>query len=473
MSKVVREAIDNLNAVVTVTLEKSDYEQQFDQELQKVRKTAALKGFRKGKMPTSVLRKMYGKSLLADVVNERLSKELFGYISDEKLEILGQPLPSKDQPYIDFDTKDLNDFIFKFDVGLSPQFEIQGLTQDTIFERYQVEMSDEMLDEELNNYRKRLGERKEVEENIQAGDFVKFAAKAVDSDFTSEFGLMIDEIDNQAFKDELFTKKIGDTLSANIYEWFNEPDEHYIRHYLLNLEHEDNDTQVGQEFELTIQEATRQEIAELNQEFFDRAFGPDVVSSEEEAREALRKDASQFYDKQADALLFRDFQDRLMEQNTQELPEEFLKRWLKVSNEKVDPTLIERDFPAFAKNLQWTLIRNKLARQFDIQISEEEVVEGFKNKVRQYFGNYGNEELINSTAQRLLDDEKQFNEMYEDLLIDRLHGAIASEVTIHPKPISREEFTKVLEEARAAAQAAQPEVIEMDGVEEQEQVSEL
>lgn len=468
MSKIVREDIDNLNAVVTVTLEKSDYEEQFDQELLKFRKQAAMKGFRKGKTPASMVRKMYGKGVLADIVNNLLSKELYGYLNDEKLEILGQPLPSADQPYIDFDTKELNDFVFKFDLGLSPQFEVQGLTQDAVFGRYQVEMSDEAVQKELDDYRKRLGERKEVTDEIKEGDFVKFAAKSVAGDFQTEFGIMVDEIENQAFKDELFTKKIGDTIRTNIYNWFSEPDEHYIRHHLLNLEHEDHDTQIGQEFDLTLTEATRQEEQELNQEFFDKAFGPGAVSTEEEAKELLRKDATQFFDKQANALLFRDFQDHLMEKNTLQLPAEFLLRWLKVSNEKVAPELIERDYPAFAKNLQWTLIRNKLGKQFEIQISEEEIIEAFKNRVRSYFGGYGNEEMINATAQRLLEDEKQFNEMYEDLLVDRLHEEIEKVVTIHPKIVDREAFNKVMEEARASAQAAQVQHISMDGEEEEE-----
>lgn len=462
MPKIVREDIDNLNTVVTLTLEKSDYESQFDQELQKFRKQAALKGFRKGKTPANVLRKMYGKGVLADLINNMLGKELSGYISEEKLNVLGQPLPSEDQPFIEFDTKELKDFVFKFDLGLAPDFEVQGLNPDATFERYQIEMSDEAAQEELDNYRKRLGERKEVTDQLQAGDFVKFSAKAVEGEFETELGIMVDEIENQAFKEELFTKKIGDSLTANVNDWFNEPDEHYIRHHLLNLDHEDHDTQVG-ELELTITEATRQETAELNQEFFDKAFGEGTVSNEEEAKEMLRKDAAQFYDKQANALLFRDFQEYLMEKNELKLPEEFLKRWLKASNENLDETLIERDYPAFSKNLQWTLLRNKLGRQFDIQIKEEEIVEGFKNRVRQYFGNYGNDELINATAQRLLEDEKQFNEMYEDLLVDRLHEEIEKVVTVNPKPIDREAFNKVLEEAREAARAAQMQNVEVDG----------
>ena len=152
-----------------------------------------------------------------------------------------------------------------------------------------------------------------------------------------------------------------------------------------------------------------------------------------------------------------------MEKNELQLPEEFLKRWLKASNENLDETLIERDYPAFAKNLQWTLLRNKLGRQFDIQIKEEEITEGFKNRVRQYSGTYGNEEMINATAQRLLEDEKQFNEMYEDLLVDRLQEEIEKAVTINPKPIDREAFNKVLEEAREAARAAQMQNVEVDG----------
>lgn len=461
MSKIVREDIDALNTTLTITIEKEDYEQQFEEELQKYRKNVALKGFRKGKTPANVLRKMYGRSVLGEVINNVLNRELFTYIEEQNLETLGQPLPSKDQNYVDFDVKNLEDYEFKFDIGLAPDFELNGISPDDKYERYEVEVPESVLDEDLMNLRRRVGERVQVEENIQEGDFVKFEAKELDGGSVKEggletdFGIMVNEIENEDFKASLFTKKVGDTIKANVYELFDEPDDHYIRHHLLKLDHEDHDTEVGQEFELTLVEATRNEPADLNQEFFDKAFGEGKVTSEEEAKDLIREDAKQFYSKQADALLFRDIQERLMEVNDIPLPDDFLKRWLKANNEKLTDEVIEKEYDIFAKNWKWTLLRTKLAKKFEVEITEQDIREGFAQRVRDYFGGYGNEELVNATVDRLMQDQKQVNDIYEELLIDKLSYAITGVVTVVPKPIDREAFMDVLDEARARAKAEQ------------------
>ncbi|MDX1942432.1 MAG: trigger factor [Saprospiraceae bacterium] len=461
MPKIEKEAIDALNATVTVTIEKEDYEAQFEEELQKYRKNVSLKGFRKGKTPANVLRKMYGKSVLAEVIDKMVQKEIFGYIEDQKIEILGQPLPSEDNIPNDLDVKDLQDFVFKFDLGIAPQFELKGISPEDTYERYAVEIPANLVEEDFAGLRARMGERVSAEGNIQEGDFVKFDAKELAGDALKEGGLEtnfeipMNEIQNESFKAELFTKKIGDTLRANIYELFNEPDEHYIRHHLLKLDHDDHDTQIGQEFELTIAEASRYEASELNQDFFDKAFGPGKVSNEEEAKAEIRKDIEVFYNKQADALLFRDIQERLMEVNELPLPDGFLKRWLKAANEKLSDEMIERDYETFAKNLKWTLLKNKLSRHFDIDISEQDIRESFAQRVREYFGSYGMPDLVDAAVDRLMKDQKQINEVYEDLLVDKLHEAITGIVTLVPKPIEREAFMGVLEEARAKARVEQ------------------
>lgn len=461
MSKIVREDIDALNTTLTITIEKEDYEQQFEEELQKYRKNVALKGFRKGKTPTNVLRKMYGRSVLGEVISNLLNRELFKYIEEHNMEVLGQPLPAEDQGYIDFDTKTLEAYQFKYHLGLAPDFELNGISPDDKYERYEVEVPESVLDEDLMNLRKRVGERTQVEENIQEGDFVKFEAKELESGSVKEggletdFGIMINEIENETFKAELFTKKVGDKIKANVYELFNEPDDHYIRHHLLKLDHDDHDTEVGQEFELTLVEATRNEPAELNQEFFDKAFGEGKVTTEGEAKDLIREDAKQFYSKQADTLLFRDIQERLMEVNDIPLPDNFLKRWLKANNEKLTDEVIEKEYDIFAKNWKWTLLRTKIAKKFEVEIAEQDIREGFAQRVRDYFGGYGNEELINATVDRLMQDQKQVNDIYEEVLVDRLSDAITGVVTIVPKPVDREDFMNILDEARAKARAEQ------------------
>ncbi|MCB0586072.1 MAG: trigger factor [Phaeodactylibacter sp.] len=462
MPKVVREDIDNLNAVLTVTLEKKDYEPKFNSELSKYRKQAHMKGFRKGKTPVSVLKKMYGKSVLADVINEMLQKELYDYLNNEDMKILGQPLPADDQPPIDFELRELHDYTFKFDLGLAPEFEVEGVSPESTFGKIEVEVTDEMIDEELDAARKRHGERQFVEDEIRENDMVKLLAKELDGvevkedGVESEFSLLASAISDENAKKQLLNGKKGDTFRFDLFELEEDKDEAYVRKYFLNLS-DDDEREVGREYEVTVEEVSRIVPAELNQEFFDKFFGEGKVSSEEEAREQIREQIEKFYNGQSEALLFRDIQDKLMEINELPLPEDFLKRWMKATNEKLTDEVIEKEYGAFSKNLQWSLIRSKLVKRFDIQVGKEEVLETLKNRVRSYFGGVapGMEHIIDSTAARLMEDEKQVEQAYDEVLSDKLYEAIADEVNVEVNKASLEEFEAEVAKAREASAAAQ------------------
>ncbi|MCB9302256.1 MAG: trigger factor [Lewinellaceae bacterium] len=466
MPKVVREDIDNLNSVLTVTIEKDDYASRFDSELSKYRKQAHMKGFRKGKTPASVLKKMYGRGVLADVINDLLQKELYDYLSKEDIKILGQPLPSDSQAPIDFDVRELQEYVFKFDLGLAPEFEVQGIDKSSTYRKLQVEITDEMVEEDLKAARQRHGERLLVEEDIQENDILKLSARELENGqpkeggVESEFSLLVRSIANEPARKELLSKKKGDTLSLDLFELESDKDEKYIRRYFLNLD-EDDQREVGREYEVAINEVSRIEPAELNQEFFDKYFGPGQVSNEEEARAKVREYMEKHYGAQAEGLLYRDIQEGLMEKNALELPEAFLKRWMKAANENVSDEIIEREFPEFVKNLQWSLIRSKLARQFDIKVEKEELLENFKDRVRNYFGGGGMgnmpdmEGLITNTAQRLMEDEKQREQAFEEILADKLYHAIVEVVSVEPDQLPLEAFEAEVAKAREAVQAKQ------------------
>lgn len=465
MPKVEHENIDNLNAVLTVTLEKSDYEPKFKTELNKYRKQANMKGFRKGKTPASVLKKMYGKGVLADVINEMLQKELYDYLTDNDIKILGQPLPSADQEPQDFDLKTFQDYVFKFDLGLAPDFEVQGADEHTTFEKMVVEPSEEMIDEDLQAARKRNGERKAVEDTIQENDMVKLEVAELDGDalkadgITSEFSLLIGNNTNEELKQTLEEKKQGDKLKIDILNVENGRDEDYARRYYLSLdedegdENEDAEKAFNNEFEATIVEVTRIAPAEMDQEFFDQTFGEGEVTSEAEARDKIREQIKGFYNSQAEALMSRDIQEKLLELNPMAFPEAFLKRWMQANNEEVDEETIEAEYDNFEKNLQWSLIRNKLVEQFEIEVNNDDIVEAARRRIRQYFGGQsmpGMEQIVDSTAQRILQDQKQVEQLYEEVLTDRTFEVLIEKVNVEEKSVSLEEF----EEAVKAAQAA-------------------
>ncbi len=461
MPTVVREDGDQLTAVLTVTIPVDEYEPKYKSELNKYRKQAHMKGFRKGKTPMSVVRKMYGKSVLADVVNRLLQDELYRYLTQEEIQILGQPLPADDQEVIDFDLKELEDYEFRFDVGLAPQFDVQGIREDSTYEKYEVAVTEEMVDESLENARRRHGERVQSEKEISENDLLQLTVRELDEagqvkedGVSSTFNLLLESVDNEEAKQAILSREVGDTLELDLFDLEKNTDDDYVRRYFLKLD-KDDEREVGRRYEATIDEASHIEPAALDQDFFDKNFGEGVVSSEEEAREKIREEIKAYYDNQAGAILFRDIQEALMEQNELELPDAFLHRWLQASNEGLSAEDIDQEYERFAKNLRWSLIRGKLVREWELEVTQEEVLEQFKNRIRGYFGgSTDNEDLVTSMAYRLLQDEKQYESIYEDILTDKLAEAIEARVTIQPKPIETEAFEAVLEQARLEAEEA-------------------
>jgi len=471
MPQVVREDIDNLNAVLTVSIPKDDYLPLFNTELRKYRKDARIKGFRQGKTPTGVLKKMFGKAVLGEIINKMLQEQLTDFMVNDPVEILGQPIPSDTQAPVEFDVKDLQDYTFKFDIGLAPTFEVEGLDSET-YEKYAVEIPAEMVEEEVQNLLQRNGDQVFPEDGIEEKDIVTFDIIELEGDapkeggITHEFGVLVERMEDD-MKAAVLKLKLGDELKLNPFQLEKDTTDKYVRKYFLGLEGEEEEEEaeeiaVGDQFQAEITKVSRVNKAELNQDFFDKVFGPEEVSTEEEFKAKLSENMSKTYDSQAEALLFRDIQQRLLDSNKLALPEDFLKRWLAMSNENVSSEVLEKEFPAFADNLRWTLIRSKLNKSFEIEVSPEEVKETFKNKIRGYFGGAGitpdMESMVESMAERMLQDEKQVNEIYEEVSSNKFFEAVVEKVAVTDKSISIEDFQAVIqkiEEERAAEQAAQ------------------
>jgi trigger factor len=455
MSKVVREDIDNLNAVVTVTLEKSDYMPKFQAELNKYRKQGQMKGFRKGRTPLSVIKKMYGKSILAELINNQLQQELYGYLQQEDIKFLGQPLPAEGQDLIDFDLKNLEDFEFKFDLGLAPEFEVQGLEDN--YEKLAVDVKDELVTEELEALQKRNGKQTPVEEAIEENDMLKIKAVEADKEdgLETTFSILVSRT-TESVQSQLIGLKQGAEVRLNLFEIEPNTDEKYVRKYFLNLEDED-DTEVVQEYDCTIEEVNRLMPAELDEAFLKQAFGEDV-ESEEAAREKLKEQISGYYSSQASALLSRDIQDHLIEANTMDLPEAFLKKWMLASSENATEALVEKEFEQFRKSLTWSLIRSKLAKELEIKVEEQEIQNHFSQQILNYFGGASMpnmEAVIQGTTARMMEDKEQVEKVYEELLTNKLFRALEEKATLTEKVVSKEDFEEEIKKAQAEVQASQ------------------
>ena len=454
MSKVVREDVGNLSAVLTLTVGKNDYEPKLSTELNKHRKKAQLKGFRKGKTPMGFIKKMYGRAILADAINEMIQKELTKYIAEEKIQILGQPLPSEDQEEYDFNINELIDYTFKFEIGFAPEFEVDGLNEESKFERFAVEVKDELIEKDIEAAQKRLGERNSVDEAIEENDVLTFNAEELDGDNVKEkgwacsFDLLVSQIEDEEVKKQLIGNKKGTKVRFNIFKLERNSTEDSVRKYLLKVEENDADIEIGENFEAVVDEIKRVEPAELNQAFFDKYVGEGTAKTIEEVKTKVEADIVKYYDRQSESLLFRDFQDTLLEKNMQELPDTFLKRWLVASSEQNTTDIVEKEYENFAKNLQWSLIKGKISKKFDLKVEEEEVFEGFKERVRNYFQGYGDELVILNTANRLMQDEKQVDQLYQELMSDKIFEAVREVVAINDKKISSDDFDEIIQKAR-------------------------
>ncbi len=450
MPSVQRKDLDSTSAIVTVTLTKDDLKPKLNAELKRYRTKAAIKGFRPGQAPPEYIKRMFGTAIFSETLNEMLSNELYNYLRDSKLDVLGQPLPTENQQKYSFKIDELEDeYAIEYEVGFVPPFDILGLDENQRFERLTVSNLDELAEQDLEYARKRMGKRSNPDADIQENDMLKIAARELDGNAVKADGwettitvLVAGTID-AALKAELLSKKAGDTLQFNARLLEPNQDEEKYRKYILNLPPED-ERAVGDWYEGTIQEVSRVEIADLDEEFFTNYFGGGVSSAEEAVAE-LKKGILRFYDVRSNALLMREFQTRLLELNRFDLPDTFLKRWLRFNNAELTADQVEAEYPAFADNLRWSMLRDRLKERFSIEVSQEELRAEYARKVRNYFQAELPDHIIESSVDRLMQDEKDVENTLRDLETDKVFEAIRAHVTVTDKAIPSEEFHQILD----------------------------
>lgn len=461
---VVRKDIDNSSAIVTVTITRDELKPKLDAELKRFRQRAPMKGFRPGQAPIEFVKKIYGASIFGDTLNDMMATKLYDYLRESKLEVLGQPLPTSEQQQFSFKISNPDpEYAISYDVGFVPPFDLKGLDKNEQFERLTISNLDELAADDLSYSRKRMGKRSNPETDIQENDIVRIASRELEGERIKEGGwettitVHLKSMSDSDLKTQLLSLKKGDALRFNARQIENQEKEENYRKYILNLEGDD-DRVVSDLFEGVIEEVSRVEDAELNEEFFDGYFGPGKVSNEAEALEQIKIGIAQFYDVRSNALLMRSFQDRLMALNAVELPETFLKRWLKVTNEgKLGEDQIEREYPAFSENLRWTMLRDKIKEQFSLEVTDEDLYQEYVKRVRNYFQMDLPDNIIASSVETLMKNDKDTESTRRDLETDKIFQAILAQVSVSDHPVPSDEFHKILDEVTKKAEAAQEE----------------
>ncbi|MFN0036779.1 MAG: trigger factor [Saprospiraceae bacterium] len=459
---VVRTDTDNCSATLTVTLTRDELKPKLDAELKRLRQKMPVKGFRPGQVPMDYLKKMYGSAVFTETINEMFSEQLVGYIRESGISILGQPLPAEEQP-AKFSMNISNpdpEYKIDYEIGFVPKFDIQGLDKGHTYERLTVSNLDELAEEDLQYARKRGGIRSNPTDDILENDILRIAARELDSaegemkdgGWETAMTFYLKNVQDEQLTAKLLTLKTGDTLRFNARSLEKSDKEEMYRKYILSLPDNDGRT-VGDWFEGVIEEVSRVEDAELDEEFLSEYFGPSVTNRES-AVDKLKSGIQQFYDVRANALLYRSIQERLIELNKIELPNKFLKRWLGVTNRgSIGPEQIEQEYPAFADNLRWSIIRDDVMAEFGVEVTDEALRAEYAKRVRQYFQTNLPEHIMASSIDRLMKDEKDVDATRRELESDKMLEAIRPQLNIVDKAVTSEEFHKIIEEITAKAKA--------------------
>jgi trigger factor len=448
---ITRENIDELNAIITVSIEKNDYETAVNDVLKNYRKKANMPGFRPGMVPAGLIKKMYGKAALAEEVNKIISKSLTDYIHAEELNVLGEPLPNDEkQPAIDWNTQ--TDFSFIFDIGMAPKFDVK-LDKDIKIPYYSIVADDELVNKQVDAYAARLGENKTVdsieEKDTVRGTFVQLdeAGNILANGIKAEkVVIAIDIMKDEEIKASFIGKKAGDLIVFDPVKAYN--NKHEVGH-LLNISHERAESLSGN-FNFTIEEVYRFEKAELTQDLFNKIYGEESgITTEEEFKAKVKAEIEENFIYSSNYKFSIDSRETLLKRIQFDLPKAFLNRWIKVTNPKMKDEEIEADFENFMLDLRWQLIKDKIAKDNNLNINEDDVRDlakemaalqfrqyGLSNVADEHLENYANQMLKNEDERRKLIAKKQ-----EDVILTTIKDNVALDM----KEISHEEFNKTLE----------------------------
>ena len=446
-----RENIDELNAILTVSIEKNDYETTVNDVLKNYRKKANMPGFRPGMVPAGLIKKMYGKAALAEEVNKILSKSLTEYIQAENLNVLGEPLPNDEkQPAIDWDNP--TDYSFVFDIGMAPEIKVT-LDEGTTIPYYTIAAGDEMVNKQADAYAGRLGENKVVESagenDTVRGNFVQLdeAGNELEGGIKADkVVIAIDLMKDAEVKAAFIGKKADDVVIFDPVKTYE--NKHEVGH-MLNISHEAAETLSGN-FKFTIVEVLHFEKAELNQDMFSKIYGEDSgISTEEEFRARIKSEIEENFVYSSNYKFAIDSRDSLLKAIQFDLPEAFLKRWIKATNEKMTDEQIESDFDHFMIDLKWQLIKDRIVKDNELKINEEDVRALAKEMAAAQFRQYGlnnvEDEHLENYANHMLQNEEERRKLVSRKQEDVIVATIKDKVTLDLKEVSYEEFNKMIE----------------------------
>lgn len=444
--------VDKVSALLTLKLEKADYQEKVEKTLKAYRQKANIPGFRPGMVPMGLIKKQFGKAVLAEEVDKMMQEKVNEYIHENKVNMLGTPLPNEEkmQP-IDFDTQE--DFEFVFDIALAPEFQAEISAQDTI-DYYTIEVSDELIEQQIKMYTQRAAKYDKVEQ-YEDKDMIKGLLAELDEDGnTKEDGIMVESAvmmpaymksDDQ--KAIFNGAKVNDVLVLNPAIAFDGNEAELSS--LLKIKKEEVANVKGN-FSFQVEEITRTVPAELNQELFDNVFGEGAVTSEEEFRAKIKEGIAQQFVSDSDYKFLIDVREYLVNKiGKLEFADALLKRIMLLNNEEKGEAFVAENYDKSIEELTWHLIKEKLLQENSINVEEADVVNMAKEATRIQFAQYGMlnipDEVLENYAKEMLKKKESVENLVNRAAENKLAAALKAKATLNNKVVSMEEFNKMFE----------------------------
>lgn len=443
--------IDAVSGIVKVEIVKDDYNDKVEKGLRSFRQKANVPGFRKGMVPMGLVKKMYGKSVLVDEINKLVSESLFGYIRENQLNVLGEPMPSlSEQKEIDFDTQE--NFEFSFDIALAPEIKV-NLSKDDTLTYYKIAITDEMVDKQVDSYCANFGSY-EPEEEVEEKDMVKGLLVELENGAPKEGGIVVEGavlmpmyIKNEEERSKFIGVKKNSVVTFNPNKAY-EGVEAEIASF-LKIEKDQVASVLG-DFNFEIAEITRHKNAELNAELFERVFGKDVVSTEEEFRAKIKEALEEQVAPESDFKFMADARDVLVAKAGElTFPEAFLKRWLLASDEKKTQESVDADYLKIIEDLTYHLVKESLVKANDIRVEDADITAFGKRVAKAQFAQYGMltvpDDVLDNYAKDMLKNKETLRNVIDRAVEEKLSTWLKENVTLDIKEVTSEEFGKLYE----------------------------
>lgn len=446
-----RDQIGDLEVRLTITLEKDDYMPKYESSLKRYRKQVNMPGFRPGHVPLGLIKKQYGPSILAEELNQAVNDKLYRYIIDEKLNVLGNPIPA-DGDEVQGDFRNPDTFTFQYDLGLAPEIDLEkALKKAPTMQKAKVDKK--LLEKNIEDLQRRHGDIQDVESaeenDLLVGTFAELdeTGNVKEDGISNESTIGLEFLDDKKLRKALTGSKVGDAVEIDPHKLSKDHDEVADK---LGITHEQVHD-LKSNFKFTVKEVKRIDKAEINEDLFKKVFGEETeVKTEEEFRAKLTEELENMFDRDAKNIYKRKLSNHIIDKLEAPLPDAFLKRWIQMSNENpITDEQVEQEYPDYAKYLRWQLVEGKIMREHQLQVTEEEVREQAKAMLSSQYAQYGmpiDGELLDKFADNYLSDQKERQRVSDVLKENKVLDQIIDDLDPKVKEVSFDDFKKWADE---------------------------